>query len=100
MDQKTKEQIIDIEFALIAKLRPIFLAISTPLEEDDDLEIVIGCSQFSNKTIQERVSIVFKLISEYRGDILDERLIVVQTFSSSELDNVLDDIFSQELFWN
>lgn len=93
-----KELIIDLEFALCAKLRPVFLAISEPDEDDGTIEIVIGCLQFQHKSIQERISIVFRLIERYCPSILLERLVIVQAYSSSEIENILDDIFSQELF--
>ncbi len=96
----TRELLIDLEFVLIAKLRPVFLAISNPDDsEDGSVEIVIACMQFANKTIQERVSIVFNLLSEYLPNILlEDRLLIIQTFSNSEMESVLDDIFGQEIF--
>lgn len=94
---KAKEDIIDLEFALCAKLRPTFLAISSE-DEDGDIEIIISCNQFSNKSIQERTSIVFNLISEYVPVILEEHLLIIQTYDNKEMDLVLDDIFSRELF--
>ena len=93
-----RESLIDLEFLLIAKLRPTFLAISDPDEDDGSIEIVIACTQFNRKTIQERISIVFKLISEYLGYILEDRLILVTALNNNEMDEVLDDLFSRELF--
>lgn len=93
-----KELIIDLEFALCAKLQPTFLAISNPDEDTGEIEIVIACTQFGRKNIQERIAIIFKLISEYVPAILDERLLIVSAFSNSEMDDVLDDLFSRELF--
>ena len=93
-----KEMIIDLEFAICAKLRPTFLAISEPDEDDRSIEIVIACTQFNNKTIQERVSIVFNLIQNYTPAILEDRLLIVTALNNSEMEGVLDDIFSKELF--
>lgn len=94
-----RELLIDLEFLLIAKLRPTFLIITNPEEDEDgDIQIVMACSQFANKSIQERISIIFKLISDYMPDIINIRLIVVQAYSNSEMDKVLDDLFSRELF--
>ena len=93
-----REMLIDLEFALCAKLRPTFLAISEPDEENGTIEIVISCTQFNHRTIQERISMIFKLTQEYCPRILEDRLIIVSAFSNSEMDNVLDDIFSQEIF--
>lgn len=93
-----KELIIDLEFAICAKLRPTFLAVSMPDPEDGTIEIVISCTQFNYKSIQERVSILFRLTETYCPRILEDRLLLVSAFSNSEMDDVLDDIFSRELF--
>lgn len=98
MDSKDRELIIDLEFALCAKLRPTFLAISEPDEDDGSIEVVVSCTQFNYKSIQERVSILFNLISEYVPSILEDRLLIVTALSNSEMELVLDDIFSKELF--
>jgi len=93
-----KELIIDLEFALCAKLQPVFLAISEPDEDTGEIEIIISCNQFGRKNIQERVSIIFQLIQNYVPDILEDRLIVVTALNNNEMDEVLDDLFSRELF--
>lgn len=98
MDSADKELIMDLEFALIAKLRPTFLAISEPDEDDGTIEIVIACTQFNYKSIQERVSILFRLTETYCPRILEDRLLLVSAFSNSEMDDVLGEIFSRELF--
>jgi hypothetical protein len=93
-----KELIIDLEFALCAKLQPTFLAISEPDEDTGEIEIIISCNQFNRKNIQERVSIIFKLIENYVPAILEDRLILVTALNNNEMDEVLDDLFSRELF--
>jgi hypothetical protein len=93
-----KELIIDLEFALCAKLQPVFLAISEPDEDTGEIEIIISCNQFNRKNIQERVAIIFRLIENYVPAILEDRLIVVTALNNNEMDEVLDDLFSRELF--
>ena len=93
-----KELIIDLEFALCAKLQPVFLAISEPDEDTGEIEIIISCNQFNRKNIQERVAIIVLLIENYVPAILEDRLIVVTALNNNEMDEVLDDLFSRELF--
>jgi hypothetical protein len=94
-----KEMIIDLEFLICAKLRPTFLSVADP-DEDGTIEIVIACTQFNYKSIQERISIFFKLLDQYLPDILKERLVLVGAYSNSEIEEILDDIFSRELYFD
>lgn len=96
MSSEIKEQLVDLEFALCSKLRPTFLTINE--SDDKTIQIIVSCIQFKNKSIQQRISIIFRLIESYVPDILKDRLIVVQAYDNLEIDNILDDIFSQELF--
>lgn len=93
-----KYQLADIEYAISVKLRPTFLIITNPNETlENEVQILLSCGQFTNKTIQERVAIVFNLILQYVPDILDEYLVIVQAYSNDEMEILLDDIFQKEL---
>lgn len=89
-----REVILDIEHVLCAKMRPTFLAVQ---ENNDDILILVSCIAFNRMSIQERISSVFSLLGYYCNDIFDSRLIVVSAFSSSEMDIVLNDVFTKEL---
>jgi hypothetical protein len=89
----TEDQYIlaELETMLIAKLRPTFLVIS--YADENSIDVIISTVAFANMGIQERVNSVFSLISKLTPDIIKEKLIVVQTFSSNEIQELLEDMF-------
>lgn len=93
-----REIIIDLELLLCAKLRPTFIASNVSEDYENTIEIVISCTQFGNKRIEDRVHIIFNLLSWHFPDILEERLVIVSALSNPEIDDILDDIFSKEIF--
>lgn len=95
---ETKLIVTSIEHLLTVKFRPTFLAIMEPTEEIEDvIQIVLSCNMFNYIPINERVLNVFNAIYNEFPFLRDSYLIVVQTFSSEEMDHVLDDVFSREL---
>lgn len=92
-----REFLIDLELLLCTKLRPTFLATSISEEYPDTFEIIISCPQFRNRTIEDRVHMIFNLISYFFEDSIKERLLIVTALDSNEMDNMLDQIFSQEI---
>jgi hypothetical protein len=96
MDSDIKEQLAALEHAICAKLRPTFLIITDPtLNQDGDIYIIISTIAFKNMSVAQRVKSVFSLISKYTPDILEDRLIIIQTYSSSEIEDVIEDAFDE-----
>jgi hypothetical protein len=85
-----------LEHILSAYARPIFLAITEP-DEDNDIQIVISSLAFKTMSVGERVSYVFSLIKKHAPDVLNERLVIIQTYSPDEIEEVLDQLFFPEL---
>lgn len=84
-----------LEYILCAYLRPTFLI----LEEDDggDIKIIVSTNSFSYLTIDERINKIFVLLYDKCPDILGRRLVIVEAYSSTELDEILDHLFNEEL---
>lgn len=47
--------------------------------------------------IQERIQYVFSVLKEKIPNTLEENLIIIQAYDGTELDIILDDIFTKEL---
>lgn len=92
---RTEKATINLEQALCAYARPTFLAITKP-DEDNDIQIVISCLAFETMTVQERINYVFGIIRKYSPDSLNDRLIIVQAYTSDEMERVLFDLFLPE----
>lgn len=90
-----KYLLADLEYALCTKLRPTFLVIAD-LSKDGDgsVEVMLSCIAFRNKSIQERVSMVFNMIKQYVPKILEERNVVVHCYDSTEIIDIIDNIVS------
>jgi hypothetical protein len=92
-----REFLIDLELLLCTKLRPSFIACSISEEFPDAFEVIISCPQFRNRTIEDRVHMIFNLISYFFEDSIKTRLIIVSALDNIEMDNLLDEIFSKEI---
>lgn len=84
-----------LELMFILKFRPTFLTLQM-LPTDDIIEVVISCKSFDYQDLSERTISVFNEIWKQFPNLIDEHLIVVQCFSTSEMEKVLDDIFNKE----
>lgn len=96
-ESEEKELVAELEYALSVKLRPTFLIITNPNQHPEgDIYIMISTIAFKNMSVEKRVKTVFSLISKHVPDILEDRLVVIQAYSSDELEDVIEDIFSGE----
>lgn len=86
---------IEIEHILSAYLRPTFLAINK--NSNNEIEVIISCIGFKFMSVQERIQHVFSVLKEKVPKVLEENLVIIQTYDSAELDIILDNIFSKEL---
>jgi hypothetical protein len=84
-----------IEAVLSAYARPTFLAITNP-DEDNDIQIVISCLAFRTMNVNERVSYLFGLLKKHIPEVLENRLIIFQAYSSEEMDEVFEKLFLPE----
>lgn len=100
---KTQESInpqydlVVLEKTLILFFRPSFLHITSP-DMDNDIQILISTRHFNNKTVQERMIMVYNLIKKDCPAVLKDRLVVVQAYTPIEMDEVLEYVFNDEQY--
>lgn len=88
-----------LEYVLSAHLRPTFLVITDPRDDiNEDIHIVVSAHQFSYMTVPERITHVFKIISAHLPEILQKHLIVIQAYDTVEMEEVLGNIITEEMF--
>ena len=93
--ESIKTDLSKLEKSLIIFLRPSFLYITNP-DEDNDIQILVATRQFNQKSVQERIIIVFGIIKQNCPQILEDRLIIVQAYSPPEMDDILEYVFNNE----
>jgi hypothetical protein len=82
-----------LEKYLILSFRPSFLHITNP-DENNDVQVLISTRHFNQKTVQERIIMVYNIIKQNCPKILDDRLVVVQAYTPLEMDDVLEYVFN------
>lgn len=92
---QTEKATTSLETVLCAYARPTFLAITQP-DEDNDIQVVITCLAFDMMTVAERVSYIFDIIKKHCPDILEDRLVIVQAYTSDEIESILFELFLPE----
>jgi hypothetical protein len=90
----TREFLVHLEHVLVTKLRPTFLAVAE-VSTDGTVEVIMSCLQFRGRSIQERTGMVFNILKYYLAESMTERLVVVQCFDSTEIDEILSAEFNQ-----
>lgn len=85
-----------LEQLLTIRFRPTFLALTID-EENELIQAVLSCDKFNYQTVNERTISVFNEIFKEMPSLIEENLIVLQCFSSLEMERVLDDMFTKEL---
>lgn len=90
-----KEIVKEIEHLLILKYRPTFLHVTQP-DKDGDIQVVVSSIIFNEMTVNERIQSIFNLLYKYLGDIMENRLVIVQAFNSEEMEHVIDKVFSED----
>lgn len=86
----------ELEYLLTVKFHPTFLAL-TISPEDGTIEVVMSAYSFNSMTISERTISVFNTIDRHMPATLTEHLIVLQCFSTNQIDDILDDLYQQQL---
>jgi len=90
-----KYKIAEIESTLIPWFRPSFLHITNP-DDNEDILIIISTRIFINKPIHERIQLVMAKLHYEMPDIFKDRLIVIQAYAPSEMDDLLEYIFDDK----
>lgn len=88
-----------IEYVISAHLRPTFLAITNPEDDENgDIQIVVSAHQFSYMTVPQRVTHVFSILNKHLPEVLQNRLIIVTPYDTIEMEEIINDIFNKEMF--
>lgn len=88
-----------LEYVLSAHLRPTFLAITRPEDDDNnDIQILVSAHQFSYMTVPERIGHIFAIVQKYCPEVIQDRLLIVQAYDKIEFEEVMNKIFSEEMF--
>lgn len=88
---------VKIEHILSAYARPVFLSVTKP-DENNDIVIVISTIAFKTMSIPGRIGFVYNLIKNHAPDTLNDRLVVVQAYSPSEMEDVMDFLFKTDSY--
>lgn len=83
-----------LEYIICANLRPTFLIIDQ--DSNGDIKIIISADTFAFLNIEERINKVFTLLYDKCSYILNKRLVIVEAYDSTELDELLEYIFDKE----
>ena len=81
-----------LEYVLSAYVRPTFLAITEP-DEDNDIQVLVCCNLFNIMDIEDRIEYIFNVINEQCPEVVQDRLIIIQAYSSDEMEQVIENIF-------
>jgi len=90
-----KELVNEIEHLIILRYRPTFLHVTHP-DEDGDIQVVVSSILFNDMSVYERIASVFQLIYKHLGGIIADRLVIVQAFNTKEMENVIENVFSED----
>jgi stress-induced morphogen len=85
-----RQAILQIENALISELKPTFFTIQHVHGEKPFIHIVISHRLFDKMEIMQRVSLVYKILLEKTPDIVEALPIIVETFNSNEMVEVIE----------
>ncbi len=83
------EAIADIEAAIVIGIRPHFLAISI---DEEFIHVIVSHPSFTNKSISQRIRICYDLLREYNKELLKDNAIIIETYSPSQLNDLLEEI--------
>lgn len=86
-----------LEKSLILFFRPSFLHITSP-DLDNDIQVLIATRHFNAKNVHERILMVYSEIKKNCPQVLKDRLVVVQAYTPTEMDDVLEYVFNDEQY--
>ncbi len=92
MNDELKHHLVEIEYALCSEYPPYFLEVVYEEEYPPFIHIVV-CRDYTEYSINERVSEEFLLLKERLPDIISKYSIVIEAFSPEEMENLIDSLF-------
>ena len=84
------DDLIELESTIVYNLRPTFLSIVHEKEELPFIHIIVSHPSFNNKPMKDRINYIFSLIKDNNLDILNRVTIIVEAFSSSEMEDLFE----------
>lgn len=91
----TNSDLILLEKSLILFFRPSFLHITNP-DENNDIQVILSTRHFNQKTVQERIIMVYNVIKQNCPIALNDRLVITQAYSPLEMDEILEYVFNDD----
>lgn len=91
-----KKSLASLESSIIIWYHPSFLHITNP-DEDNDIQVMLASSVFNSKSVQDRIQMVMSTIQTYTPELFDDRLIIIQAYTSDEMEEVLKYVFEQDI---
>jgi hypothetical protein len=92
MTDELKHSLVEIEYALCSEYPPYFLEVCYEEEHPAFIHIVI-CRDYTEYSINERVSEEFLLLKERLPDIINKHSVVIEAFNPDEMENLIDSLF-------
>lgn len=81
----------EIESTLILNYFPFYFAMDKVQEGDISyIQIMICCKSFSNKSINDRIKEVYKLINQTNPDILKNMRVLIETYDTVEFEGLIE----------
>jgi len=87
MEENNINVIAELEYCLVSRLVPHFLAIS---KEEDIYNIIVVHPTFVLLDMPERVSKVYDAIAGYDDKLLKNNVVIIQAFSGEEFESLFD----------
>lgn len=86
----TELALVSIESTLICNLRPSFLTVLYENSNPSYIHIIISHRAYKDMKMVDRISSIFRLLSEKNPDIINTTPIIVETFSSTEMEDFFE----------
>lgn len=88
---KNQPDIQKINSFFITHYLPVFLGVEEIIEnEDKTVHVIVSSNKFDKLTVDKRILNIFNLIKEKEPSILDSTKLIVEAYTWTELEDVLD----------
>lgn len=85
--------LVELESTLITNIRPNFLSVIYEADDSPFIHIIISKSSFQDISVNDRLNQIFSLLKTKNPDIIEKHSVIIETFSSEELEDLIDSLF-------
>lgn len=86
-EQELKLYAAELETTLVMAFMPSFL---NYVVNEDYIHFVLSSDRFKGMSVAERTSLVFSKLRQHDAEILDKAFVVVETFTSKQIEDLID----------